>query len=1189
MITTFRKNLAYGLAPLILAACYQNMALAQGETQTTVFKIGEFNRSSIEFSSETPKEKVNYIVSGSDPAKDWFAYQAAVLSAKIKEASIAAAPRAITFALEGRPAGNYRLHVAFLIENASVPALKVGINGKEGIFYLHPRLDYSNGDQFDSFDPAYSSADVDFTFPGSYLRNGSNTLSLQAIEEAEEAEPNAGINYDAIELDSLPKSAASRAFSAQLVPTVFFRQQNNELLETVDAFIRYSGKIAPGSEAELTIGKRSYPAQLRGGYDFGEDKVEFAVHEFEPNTEAQLTVETGGHKQRYKQSIDPARKWNVFLVPHIHLDVGYSDYQAKVAAIQSRAIDEALDMIQKNPEFRFSLDGEWPLQQFLETRNDAEQQRTIETIRKKQLFLPANYANLLTGTSSTEALLRSLYPSADFSSRYNTPFDYASITDVPSYSWSYASILASARIHYLVAAADNYRAPVFMQSQLNEKSPMWWVGPDGKKVLLWYSRSYLHLQMLFGLPPIVAAGHDTLPLYLQAYEKPSYHANSTILYGTQQENSDLFPQQAELAQRWNAIYAYPHLKNSGFVEALQDIEKQFGDHIPTIRGDGGPYWEDGAASDAYYLAMERWSEARALTAEKLATLVPLADPLLKTDMNELNRMWTDIVLTDEHTYDSWNSVSTPKSKEAVEQLALKEQFAVNAAAEVDFTIKRNLADLADAIPTGTDSLIVFNSLNWKRSGPVTVDLDKGQEIVDAASNQPVPVEIIASSESNTDLGLVGFNRESFIARDVPAVGYKVYIIRPAQNIASAPSAAEITTLESPYYKVQLDPETGAIRSIFDKQLQKELVSQEGSYRFGEYLYVTGGDKVPNRIIQDVPVFPKPELEVHPSRNGRIVSVTRTPDGIVARMESESVNTPLIKTEIRLFDIEKKIELAIDLDKKEVASREAAYFAFPFAMSHPQFQYEVQNGVVDPAQDMYPGAGHEWFSVQHWVSVQQDGLSGTLIPLDSPLVTLGDIDRGSWPDEFGERPGTVFSYVMNNYWNTNYSAGQGGHFSFHYAVTSASATDDANLSRLGWEEMTPLETDFVTVQDKAVNLSSQGQSSAPPLPPGTPVVTHSAISLDGKEDSFLEVSDANVLLETWKPAEDGNGTILRFLDFGGTERTVTVRTKYLHLDHVWLTDAVERGQTAVPLVGDNEFHFIVHPHEIVTLRVTEQRK
>jgi alpha-mannosidase len=253
-----------------------------------------------------------------------------------------------------------------------------------------------------------------------------------------------------------------------------------------------------------------------------------------------------------------------------------------------------------------------------------------------------------------------------------------------------------------------------------------------------------------------------------------------------------------------------------------------------------------------------------------------------------------------------------------------------------------------------------------------------------------------------------------------------------------------------------------------------------------------------------------------------------------------------------------------VSKKEVNSKESIYFAFPFVMKQPQFQYEIQTGVVDPSKNMYPGAGHEWFSVQHWVSVQQNGMSATVMPLDSPLVTLGDINRGGWPTQFGDRPGTIFSYVMNNYWHTNYRAAQGGNFRFRYVITSATSTQAADLSRMGWEEMTPLEQDNITSQDKALNL---------PRP------------LDGKQHSFLDVPDTKLLLDTWKPAEDGKGTILRFLDLGGTARPVTIQTPLLDIHQAWQTDAVERDQKPLPLVGTKGFTFIIQPHEIVTVRVT----
>ena len=70
-----------------------------------------------------------------------------------------------------------------------------------------------------------------------------------------------------------------------------------------------------------------------------------------------------------------------------------------------------------------------------------------------------------------------------------------------------------------------------------------------------------------------------------------------------------------MVDEWNKIYAYPRLKYSGFAEAIGYIAGQFGDSIPVVRGDGGPYWEDGIASTARSAALERTTEQRALGAE----------------------------------------------------------------------------------------------------------------------------------------------------------------------------------------------------------------------------------------------------------------------------------------------------------------------------------------------------------------------------------------------------------------------------------------------------------------------------------------------------------------------------------------------------------------------------------------------
>jgi hypothetical protein len=1123
--------------------------------ETTVWRVGAFDGSSGEFAGGDPHQAVSFVVGQDQPRSAWYAF--APMASAGKPVAPPASPRDITFSLTERPGLAYRLRVSLLIEYSSVPALRVGINGRMGSFYLHPKLDYNMGDMVAAFYPAYARAEVDVDFPGSWLEIGKNSISFQAVCAENKVVPDAGFNYDAIELQHT--DAIPAAISAHAEPTIFFLKDGTSTDERVDVFVRYGERPRSG-RVRLAIAGKIFSNPLRSDQDFGEERVSFDVPELTAHTHAQLTVDVNGRTAHVQEILEPQKKWTLFLVPHVHLDVGYTDYQAKVSAIQTRILDEAVDLVDQHPAFRFSTDGEWNLDQFLQSRTSEDRKRIIEAIKQRKIYIPAQTSNVLTGFPTAETLIRSLYSSADFSRVQGTPFNYANITDVPSYTWSYASILAAANIPYFLAGSNNDRAPVLLQGHLNENTPYWWEGPDGGKVLMWYSRHYMQMQFLFGLPPLTQTGEEVLPLFLQMYQRPSYLANAAIIFGTQVENTDLFPQQAELGDQWNALYAYPHIEYSGFADALANIARQFGDAIPTVRGDGGPYWEDGIGSDALYAAMERENESRAPSAEKLTTLSTLVNPRLAADRDELNSMWANMVLFDEHTWSSWNSVSDPDSDEAIEQLRVKDSRAITAVDQRNDLLGNSMAALANSIATGINSLIVFNPLNWTRDGELTIDLDEGMEIADKTTKDAIPYISLYDGRN--------FRRVEFRATDIPPVGYKVYELRPAHPVPPPPQRTTSTSIESPFYRIELDPASGCIRSIYDKDLNKELVDTKSSWCFGQYLYFTGGDEDPNSIRQYRAVSPKPELHPHPAKGGRLISVEQTPWGWRAQLESSAENTPEIHTEIRVFNGEKKIELIEDVEKKPELKKEAAYFAFPFAMNHPQFQYEIQNGVVDPARDMYPGAGHEWFSIQHWISVQQDGVSATVMPLDASLATFGDINRGEWPSEFGQRPGNIFSYVMNNYWHTNYRAAQGGHFRFRYVITSSAHTDAPALSRMGWEEAVPLEHDQVRPQDKALDL---------PRP------------LNGDQTSFLTVDDPDLFLDTWKPAEDGNGTILRFIELGGQSRTVTINLPLFSLRKIISTDAVERDQQ--PIIPDSlhSFKIAARAHQIVTIRLLLESK
>jgi hypothetical protein len=901
------------------------------------------------------------------------------------------------------------------------------------------------------------------------------------------------------------------------------------------------------------MGGQRLSKTVQSDNEFGEHRLEFEVREFQAVT-GQVAIASGGRSSQFPVKMSPAKKWNIFVVPHQHLDIGYTDYQEKVAEVQSRAIDEAIEMIRRHPDFRYSPDGYWVVEQFLHGRSPEQRQAFLEMVRQKKIFVPAQYACNATGFASLENSIRSLYPSYQFHLKYGGDFDYANITDVPSHSWSYASVLAAAGLKYFVAGGNNDgRTSNPLMTRLNERSPFWWQGPDGSRVLMWYTLQYAHVAWLFGLPPNSETGRDSLPRFVQAYDRPDYKSDAVIVFGSQAENTDLLPQQAALASEWNEMYAFPKLRFSGFAEAMRHIEAQMGDSIPVLRGDGGPYWEDGLITNAYITALARSNEQRVLAAEKFSTIGSIVNPRTRPDSEALALLWDNLRTFDEHTWTANRSWKDPEHTETVRQTAFKDSEATNGKLLVDGLLDRAMASIAAYLQQPSETLVAFNPLNWTRSSLVEADIDKGFEPVDLTTGKAPPYQEISAGGR--------YRRLRFLAADVPPLGYKCYALERARAAKRAAVENGATVIESPYYRVVLDPATGSVRSILDKELNRELVDPSSLYRFNQYVYVTGGDQ-PSLLTHFLPNLPVAKLETHGSGGGRLISVVKTPFGTVAKMESSARNTPRIETEVVVFDGQKRIEFINRVKKTMVYTKEAVYFAFPFAMDHPEFRYEIQNGYVNPARDSLKSANMEWFSVQHWAAVDQNEMTAAVVPVDSFLMTFGDIVRGTWPKEFGNRKGTVFSYLMNNYWETNWPAGQGGDFTFRYAVTSGRKLSAGTLSRFGWEEMSPIEADESMRQDRAASSASTPRSS---------------------QGSFLRIDHPNVVLVTWKRAEDDQGTILRLVETNGTLGTVRIEAPILNLRSAWICNAMEKNERPVPVSG-HSLEIPVKPFEIVTLRL-----
>jgi alpha-mannosidase len=1169
----------HALRGVVLSLILAVSALGQ---ERSIWKIGDFNSSSFEFTGQPAQASV-FVVSVNQ-SKDWTASQPAVVPEKIGSA----VPRRIQFELPEAPRGIYRLKLGLIMLTPRVPVIEINVNGHRGRFFQRPEVNYQEGNLEGAILPQYGVGSMAMEIPANFLQQGRNEISLTAITDplatklpGGEITDDAVLTYDALELTNVSNAKpAIGVVSAEAKPTVFYKRERGKLSEVVSVLVRWNQAL-PLGEVRLSLPGWQSAQAISSNYEFGEERLEFLVPEFSPaGARATITVNAAGRNYNFSQTLRPARKWTVYMVPHEHLDVGYSDFQTKLAELHARVINDAMEMSAAYPEFKFSLDGYWQAQQFLEGRTESEKQRFYQAVRDKKIYVPAQHSVMLTGFGTAETLLRSFYGSYKLNRAAGGEWGYVNITDVPSYTWSYASILSAAGIKYFSAAANADRGPILMLGNLHRRSPFWWEGPDGSRVLMWYARHYHQIRSEFGLPPVVATGYEGLSTSLNVYERPDYTSDAVLLHGSQWENTSLYAEQASLARRWNSTFAYPELQFSGFGEAIEKIASRAKEKLPVVRGDGGPYWEDGIASDAYYAAMERETERRALSAEKLSTVASLVDTRTRPSQRVLDDMWNNILLMNEHTWGWGRSVTEPQSEDSVRELAYKRLRGTAARDSVDYLLDRAMTTISGQIDTPSRALVVFNTLNWQRGGWVEFDLQKTRELVDIETRRRVEFDVLEDHAA--------YQRIRFLARDVPALGYRTYEVRDktpnttssmissasvqpvtptgVESAAVTPgvaaSPAQSNTIENSFYRVTLDPQTGAVRSIYDKQLKRELVDSSSAYRFNQYLYVTGGDEFPNQLLTYRKWSPVARLEEHASEAGRVVSISRTPTGTVAKLESRALNTPRISTEIILFDNEKKIELVNRVRKEEVSKKEGIYFAFPFNVREPQFQFDVQTAVVNPARDMIPGAGKEWFSSQNWVTVGGDGVTVGLVNKDSFLWTFGDIVRGTWPTEFRPQRATAFAYVMNNYWNTNYVAAQGGDFTFRYVLTSAKELSHAAMNRMGWEETTPLERTLVKSQDQTY-----------PVKRGLPA----------SKMSFLQTDTPSVLLSTWKLAEDGDGSVLRFIELGGARGRVSVSSPLLQSPAAQSCNGMEDCGQPLQNTG-NGFSFEIAPRQIITTRV-----
>lgn len=833
-------------------------------------------------------------------------------------------------------------------------------------------------------------------------------------------------------------------------------------------------------------------------------------------------------------TLRPVHRRTLVLLPHSHTDIGYSAPQPEVERNHMRYIDEAIALAESTsaaPEgarFRWNIEVMWPLESYVKSASPRQKERLVRAVRNGWIGLNGLYANILTGLCRPEELFHVTDYARRASELTGVAVTSAMITDIPSYSSSIVTALGRAGIRYFssgpnfVSTLPDRGDRIGLALTTWGDRPFHWVSASGQDtVLFWMAgRGYSWFHGL-NMGELATARPSAIFDYLEELDAEGYpYELVQVRYTIGGDNGPPDPHLSAAVLRWREKYIAPRFIIATTGSMFEEFEARYGKDLPVYRGDLTPHWEDGAASTAAEVALNR------NTADYLTQTATLAAILQKGSWSEdrYEAAWRNVHLFDEHTWGAWNSISEPESPGVRAQWAYKRNFAVTA--DQHARALRGALSPADFVQQ-VNAIDIVNTASWPRTDvviiPDTIRL-AGLRARDARGG-PVPAQRLASGET------------ALLVRDIPPLGIaRVSFEAGAPFSPEQPVRAEGFSLMGGNLRLQVDPRTGALRSLFDKTTWREFVdAREGG--LNQYYYVGGRD--PRDAVTDTSVT------VTVEESGPLVASLR--------IDSHPPGTAGFSRVVRLAGGSGRVDIIDAIDKLAVRTKESVHIGFPFRV--PGGTVRIDNGweAITPGRNQLPGSNDDYYPVQRWVDISDEGAGVTLCSPDVPLIEIG-----AMTDETLNRAGTrswrsapitsttIYSYVMNNAWHTNYKADQEGIMTFRYSLVTHDAYDPVAAAR-------------------------EGIASAQPL-----IVLPATAGSAQREPLFTLKGDATIL-QLCKPAAEGKGLIVHLFNPGDRVDSVTI-ARGTQAGIAWfMSDLAERrGRGAM-------FPIAVPPHGVAILR------
>jgi hypothetical protein len=646
------------------------------------------------------------------------------------------------------------------------------------------------------------------------------------------------------------------------------------------------------------------------------------------------------------------------------------------------------------------------------------------------------------------------------------PVRAAMQSDINGTPWCLTDYLPGAGINYLNMAQNTHRA----MKPFDIPTTFWWVSPSGNRVMVNRPEHYM-----WGNNLGILSGSETfgkgLFRHLEDITDKGYPFDHYAIQfsGYLTDNSPPSTTACKLVAEWNRTYEWPKLRLATISEFMDYMNENHHDDLPVVRGAWPDWWMDGFGSAAIQTAYARLAHADYIANNGLMAMAAIMGVPQSQSVTAMHDQITDdIAFYDEHTFGAAESITDPLCENSVVQLGEKEAYVWSAVKKNRILREEVMGGIQPFIPkSDVPTVTVFNTLNWSRSGNALVYIDHQllpkdlKFSIQDADGHPVPVQPVSSREEGSWWMLR--------VRDIPPFGFSSYRIvveeEPRVILSETPFGGN---LENEFYSMGIDLKTGKITGLYDKGMKQELVDSMQVNSLGEFIYERLG-KNRGQLEQR-----KLDEYARKSWNGLTVSgVIRGPvwQSIIITGRMDGCSDPGgIRCEIRLYNQEKKIEFCYSMKKLAVTDPEGVYVSFPFRLRNSHHVVEVAGGTMVPGQEQVEGSASDWTGIQNFVSLRNDSGQIVFVSPEIPLVQLGGINLGRFfrvGNPVSDHPaapsgeatfpasGSIYSWVLNNYWTTNFLASQEGELKWSYQITSLKDPSNPVATRFGMENRVPL--------------------------------------------------------------------------------------------------------------------------------------